>query len=71
VWSDVVGAALAREAEPRSERDGVLTVACSSSLWAHELDLMGPVLVDRLNERLGGPRIRRLRCTALGAQAPR
>jgi predicted nucleic acid-binding Zn ribbon protein len=64
VWRDVAGAALAREATPTGERAGELTVLCSSSLWAHELDLMGPALVDGLNLALGGPRVRRLRCTA-------
>jgi predicted nucleic acid-binding Zn ribbon protein len=67
VWTGVVGEALAREAQPRAERGGVLTVACSSSLWAHELDLMGPVLVERLNVALGGDAVQRLRCTALGS----
>jgi predicted nucleic acid-binding Zn ribbon protein len=71
VWEDVVGPALAREAEPSAERGGVLTVACSSSLWAHELDLMGPVVVGRLNEALGRDAVQRLRCTALGSQGGR
>jgi predicted nucleic acid-binding Zn ribbon protein len=66
VWDDVVGEALAREATPTGERAGVLAVACSSSLWAHELDLMSPALVDGLNAALGGRRVRRLRCTATG-----
>jgi predicted nucleic acid-binding Zn ribbon protein len=69
VWTDVVGAALAREATPTGERGGVLTVACSSSLWAHELDLMSPTLIDGLNGVLGGSRVRRLRCTAAGWRA--
>jgi predicted nucleic acid-binding Zn ribbon protein len=70
-WADVVGDALAREAAPRAERGGVLTVDCSSSLWAHELDLMGPMIVDRLNTALGREAVRRLRCTALGANQGR
>jgi predicted nucleic acid-binding Zn ribbon protein len=68
VWTEVVGEELAREAEPLRERGGVLTVGCSSSLWAHELDLMGPVVVDRLNAALSGPSVHRLRCTALPSQ---
>ena len=32
----------------------MVTVACESSLWAHELDLMQRDLLDRLNEALGG-----------------
>jgi predicted nucleic acid-binding Zn ribbon protein len=59
-WPDAAGPAVAAEAEPVSERDGVVTIACRSSVWAQELDLLGPALVARLNELLeasvtGGP----------------
>ena len=53
VWADAVGAAIAAEAEPVSERDGVLTVRCSSATWAQELTLMEGELLSRLRERLG------------------
>jgi predicted nucleic acid-binding Zn ribbon protein len=64
VWPDAVGAAVAREATPTAERDGTLTVTCRSSVWAQELDLMGPELVERLNAALGGARLAALRCVA-------
>jgi predicted nucleic acid-binding Zn ribbon protein len=51
-WPEAVGPAIAAEAEPVSEREGVVTVACRSAVWAQELDLLGPELVARLNERL-------------------
>jgi predicted nucleic acid-binding Zn ribbon protein len=54
-WPEAAGPAIAEEAEPVSERDGVVTVKCRSAVWAQELDLLGPDLVARLNERLGGP----------------
>jgi predicted nucleic acid-binding Zn ribbon protein len=54
-WPDAAGAAIAEEAEPVSERDGVVTIACRSAVWAQELDLLGPDLVGRLNEALGEP----------------
>ena len=60
-WPTVAGDAVTREAQPVSERNGVVTIACRSSTWAHELDLMGPDLLERLRtavaERLpeGGP----------------
>jgi len=63
-WPEVAGEALAREAEPVSERDGVLTVACRSSVWAQELDLMSELLLERLNAGLAAGSIRRLRCVA-------
>jgi predicted nucleic acid-binding Zn ribbon protein len=52
LWREVVGEALADEAQPVSERAGVVTVACSSSVWAQELALLGPELAGRLNEAL-------------------
>ena len=65
-WDAAVGEAIAREARPVSERAGVVTVACRSAVWAHELDLMSPRLVERLNQALGRPLVRSLRCTATG-----
>lgn len=52
-WPGVVGDLLAREAMPVAERSGTLTVACRSATWAHEIELMGPELVTRLNAALG------------------
>jgi predicted nucleic acid-binding Zn ribbon protein len=63
-WPEAVGPVIAREATPTAERGGTLTVTCRSSVWAQELDLMGPELVAKLNERLGGDRIAALRCVA-------
>ncbi|HEX8067440.1 MAG TPA: DUF721 domain-containing protein [Thermoleophilaceae bacterium] len=54
-WGEAAGDAIAREAEPVAERDGVLTVACRSSVWAQELELMSADLLARLNEELDGP----------------
>jgi predicted nucleic acid-binding Zn ribbon protein len=63
-WPDVVGAAIAAQAHPTSERNGVLTVTCASAVWAQELDLMGPDLVARLNTALGRAAVVALRCSA-------
>jgi predicted nucleic acid-binding Zn ribbon protein len=65
VWPDVVGPSIAAEAAPSAERGGVLTVSCSASVWAQELDLMAPTILSRLNGRLEGRRIERLRCVAV------
>jgi predicted nucleic acid-binding Zn ribbon protein len=53
-WPEVAGATIAAEAEPVAERGGVLTVACRSAVWAHELELLGEDLLARLNEALDG-----------------
>lgn len=64
-WLDAVGPAIAVEATPAKERAGVLTVSCSASVWAQELDLMAPTILDRLNAAIRSGRIDRLRCVAV------
>lgn len=64
VWERTVGPELAQRAEPVAERDGTLTVACESAVWAQELELLGPELVGQLNSALGRPGISALRCRA-------
>jgi predicted nucleic acid-binding Zn ribbon protein len=67
-WPEAVGAVIAAEATPVSERGGVLTISCSASVWAQELDLMGPVVLERLNALLRrGEKLSRLRCVAVPA----
>lgn len=68
VWRDAVGAAIAGEAQPTGERGGVVTVSCSASVWAHELDLMAPAILARLNQLLRSGRITRLRCVTLPSE---
>jgi predicted nucleic acid-binding Zn ribbon protein len=55
VWVEVAGPVVAEEADPVSERDGVVTIACRSAVWAQELELLAGDLERRLADRLGGP----------------
>ena len=68
VWVQAVGEAVASHATPTAERGGVVTVTCEASVWAQELDLMGPELVARINAALGADRVVSLRCTAAPAK---
>jgi hypothetical protein len=62
VWSDTVGATVARQAWPlRIGRDGTLHIATSSSTWAHELDLLQDEILEGLSHRLGAEAPTRLR----------
>jgi predicted nucleic acid-binding Zn ribbon protein len=65
-WPQTVGEAIAAQAQPSSERGGVVTVACSASVWAQELDLMAPQIIERLNSGLARGAVKRLRCVAVG-----
>jgi predicted nucleic acid-binding Zn ribbon protein len=64
VWADAAGEAFAAAAQPTGERDGIITVACVSSVWAQELDLMSERVVAELNLRLGRSRVTRLRAVS-------
>jgi predicted nucleic acid-binding Zn ribbon protein len=61
VWGEVAGPRLAEAASPVAERDGVLTIACESGVWAQELDLLGPDLLAGLEQALGGRLVTKLR----------
>ncbi len=65
-WRKAVGESIAAQAQPTAERGGVVTVSCSASVWAQELDLMAPQIIERLNETLRHGRVQRLRCVAVG-----
>jgi len=67
-WSRAAGDAFSHAAEPVAERDGVITVACASAVWAQELDLLSERVVEALNEAIGRPAVRRLRPQAAPAR---
>lgn len=75
VWPGVVGAVVAAEATPTAERAGVMTIACSSSVWAAELEMMSADVVARLNDALlslrdspaDAPSVTELRCRVRGS----
>src|SRR5919106_6982548 len=52
VWGEAVGEAIAAEATPVAEREGVVTIACRSATWAHELDLLGDQILAQLRSEL-------------------
>lgn len=69
-WPAAVGEAVAREATPLAEREGVVTVACSSATWAEELDLLGDRIRAQVRERLPDPEaLAGFRFTASGTPA--
>jgi predicted nucleic acid-binding Zn ribbon protein len=67
VWPEIVGAAIAEQASPIKEYRGSVTVTCAASVWAQELDLMAPEIVDRLNKSLTRGQVQRLRCVTLSS----
>jgi predicted nucleic acid-binding Zn ribbon protein len=66
-WPGAVGEAIAREATPVGERDGVVTVACRSATWAQELDLLTAQILAQVRRELpDGSALEAIRFTASG-----
>lgn len=61
VWGAAVGQRIAAVTEVAAERDGTVTVECSSTVWAQELELMSGRLLAKLECELDGPGPQKLR----------
>lgn len=49
-WIRIVGERVSSRAEPGPVQGGVLSVRVASSVWAQELALLSPMIVERLSE---------------------
>ncbi len=65
-WKSVVGSHIAASTIPEAVRDGILFVACKSSMWSSELSLHKDDIVKRLNEAVGKAVIKDIRFSARG-----
>lgn len=52
-WPAIVGDRIAEHSQAVGIENGILTVRVESSVWAQELNLLRPKIVQRLRERLG------------------
>jgi hypothetical protein len=59
-WTQIVGHAVAAVASPGRFRNGTLFVEVADHLWMQELKFQEQELIERLNEALGAPLVRRL-----------
>jgi predicted nucleic acid-binding Zn ribbon protein len=53
IWNEIVGAAIARNAQPEKIRNGTLFVKVSSATWMQELQYMKEMISQKLNQSLG------------------
>lgn len=70
-WPSVVGDAISRESKPESISASTLTISCSSSVWAQELELLSRSIIKSLGEQLPQVPIDKLRCVVTGNPAKR
>ena len=54
LWPEVVGPTIAARAMPLRIIKGVLTIVVSSGPWKQELGFLKGMMMEKLNERLGG-----------------
>jgi predicted nucleic acid-binding Zn ribbon protein len=52
-----------------SEREGVVTLGCEDAMWAQELELLGPELLEKVNAALGDRSVVQLRFRTGGTRA--
>jgi hypothetical protein len=60
LWPEVVGQTVAARAIPLRIIKGTLTVAVSSGPWKQELTFLKGMMIEKLNERLGGEVVREI-----------
>ncbi|NCO37736.1 MAG: hypothetical protein COZ06_25600 [Armatimonadetes bacterium CG_4_10_14_3_um_filter_66_18] len=59
-WPELVGAEIAKAAQPQALRGSTLFVTTSSAVWTNELTLLKPQILEKLNAALGEALIRDL-----------
>jgi len=60
VWDEVVGSAIARNAQPSWIKKGRLRVRVSDPIWLQELEFAGETIKEKLNEKLGRRAVERI-----------
>ena len=60
-WEEIVGTAIARQAQPGGIRNGVLWIAVSDAAWRQELSLMRTELAAKINAALGEEIVKEIR----------
>jgi hypothetical protein len=60
LWPDIVGPAVAARAMPLRIIKGTLTVAVSSGPWKQELNFLKGMMIEKLNNQLGGEVVREI-----------
>ncbi|MBC7332912.1 MAG: DUF721 domain-containing protein [Actinobacteria bacterium] len=52
-WCEIVGENISKKTEPRKLVNGVLYIQVVNSMWANELSLMCPKLIEKINSFVG------------------
>lgn len=66
LWAEVVGEKTASVTRIDTIRDGVIFLTCRDSLWAQQLHFLCPMIIQKLNERLGNGVIKDIKLSGVG-----
>ena len=61
LWPEIVGAVNARHSKPVSLRNGLLVVGVEHSVWMQELWSLKPLMLQKIQERVGKKAVRDIR----------
>lgn len=65
-WGEIVGKQVASSSIPENVREGVMFVACKSSMWANELTLLKTSIIKKYSKSFGRMVIKDIRFSARG-----
>ena len=60
IWDDVVGPAIAGNAQPAWIKEGRLRVRVSDSIWRQELEFSRETIKEKLNGKLGRSAVKKI-----------
>ncbi len=63
LWDEIVGETVAREAQPKSFKQGCLWVGVSDPMWMHHLQISKETIRQNLNSKLGSELVKSIRFT--------
>jgi len=66
VWPKAVGSQIAAVTRVVEEHEGTVVVECESSVWAHELEMMAPQLLEKIGAQMSSEAPEKLRFRASG-----
>lgn len=59
-WAELVGEQVARNSQPKSLKNKVLTIVAYDSVWKHHLELNKEYLIDKINRKRPEPVVEKI-----------
>lgn len=66
LWDEVVGPKTASVTRAERIRDGIIYITCRDSMWSQQLHFLRPLILEKLNERLGEKLVKEIRLSGIG-----